>query len=80
MSFEQDGRRRTHLHGIAAGSLVVLALFLFWTVPGAVYRLLTGEISWSTVAYPGLFSLIVVIGIRETRAWRRGASKPPAPA
>ncbi len=66
------GKRRTHLHGLVAGSLFVIAFFLMWTVPAALERLLRGDVTWASVIYPALFSLMLGGGIREARAWRRG--------
>lgn len=66
---ETSRRRRTHLHGLAAGSLFVLAAFLVWTVPAAVARILRGEVSAATLAYPTLWTLLFGGGLREAKLW-----------
>lgn len=62
-------RRWTHLHGLIAGSLFVLAAFLVWTVPAAVARILRGEISAATLAWPTLWTLLFGGGLREAKLW-----------
>lgn len=69
MSRAAEDRRRAHLHGLAAGSLFVLAAFLVWTVPAAVARLLRGEVHSTSLVYPTLFALLFGGGVREARAW-----------
>lgn len=64
-------RRRAHLHGLAAGSLFVLAAFLVWTVPSAIERILRGDLGASAIAWPAIFSLLFGGGVREARAWQR---------
>lgn len=56
----------------------MLAFFLLWTVPAAVERLLRGDLTWSTLAYPAIFSLLLGGGIREARAWHQGTRRTGA--
>lgn len=73
-------RRRAHLHGLAAGSLLVLALFVATAVPAALWALLQGDVSWTRGFVLVAFSLLLGGSIREARAWQRWQANNAHPA
>lgn len=73
-----DRARRTHLHGVVAGSVLVVATFLAVTVPEAVVRLLRGQIDLAALTPLALVALLATFGVREARAWHRGDARRAA--
>jgi len=72
--------RRTHLHGVVAGSAFVVATFLAWALPAAVAGLVRGEVVASSVVPVLVGAALVALGVREARAWRRGEAAREAAA
>ncbi len=67
------------MHGVISGALLVVALYLALALPEAVARILGGEVGWATLALPFLVAVVVLAGVREAKAWHRGASAASAP-
>lgn len=71
MELKPRERLSEHVHGLLAGSLLVLALFVASALPLTFWLLIKGEATLSTVLTPALFLLLLLAGVREARSWRR---------
>ena len=58
-----------HVHGVAAGSLFVLALFFLSAVPVAAWLVFQGQEGSGALIYPLLFGFMLIAGFREARCW-----------
>ncbi len=71
MELKPRERLFEHVHGLLAGSLLVLALFVASALPSTIWLLIRGQAGLSTVLTPLLFLLLLLAGVREARSWRR---------
>lgn len=63
-------RIKEHLHGVAAGSLTSLALFLALAVPLVVVDMVRGGVTVTNVLTLALFVLLGLAAVLEARSWR----------
>lgn len=70
----------THIHGVLAGALLIVTVYVSVALPEAIARILGGDLGWTAVTIPFLVALFLLVGVREAKAWYRGAHASSTPA
>lgn len=70
-----NARQRTHLNGVLAGSLLVVALYLAVAVPSQVAKAVASP-SWASVLFLLVVAVLVLGGMRAALNWHEGDKAP----